>query len=145
MRKAVFEGLVYDEAGRPVEVAWVGTEPHYVVEEQGMKFHVPTEQVDRQILAMFQELAVSHQDQISRAMAHLWGQDDPFTQAAIATHLRHLDQHFDELLRIGLPEDLRLWMGMMGFRVVINFRGEVLDVHFPAAGQAPDDDWGPEM
>ncbi len=144
MRKAVFEGLIYDEAGNPVPVAYVGFEPHYVVEDLGMKFHIATDQVDRQILAVFQELMEGHEDFIGRETARLLGQEDPFTQAAIVTQIKNLDRHFDELLQVGLPEDIRMWLGLMGFRVRINFRGEVLDVHIPGAGEEPDSDRGPE-
>jgi len=141
MHKAVFEGLIFDEQGRSVSVAHIGGEPHYVVEDLGMKFHVPTERVDRQVLATFQALMAGHEDFISRETARLLGQEDPFTQAAIATQLRQMDQHFDEMLQVGLPEDVRLWLGMMGFRVIINFRGEVLKVHIPGADEDPDADW----
>jgi len=144
MQKAIFEGLVFDERGRTASVAYVGLEPHYVVEDEGMKFHVPSAQVDRQVLAVFQSLMAGHEDFISRETARLLGQEDPFTQAAIATQLKQMDQHFDEMLKAGLPDDARLWLGMMGFRVTINFRGEVLDVHIPGAEDDPDAGWPPE-
>ncbi len=146
MHKAVFEGLVYDEQGRAVEVVQVGAEPHYVVDDQGMKFHIPSERVDRQVLAVFRTLMEGQEDLISQETARLLGQDDPFTRAAIAHQLQHLDEHLEQLLTLGLPEDVRLWLGLMGFRVTINFRGEVLDVHIPGAG--PDDEpdaWDPDL
>ncbi len=141
MHKAVFQDLVYDEQGRPVEVAYIGQEPHYVVDDQGMKFHVPTEQVDRQVLRVFRELMAGHEEFIGQEAARLLGQDDPFTLAAITTQLKQWDQHIDQLLALGLPEDVRLWLGLMGFRVTINFRGEVLDVRIPGLEAGPEDDF----
>ncbi len=144
MHRPVFRGLVYDEHGRPVDVTFVGREPHYVVEDMGMKFHVPTVQVDRQILDVFRELMEGHEDYIVQETARMLGQDDPFTRAAIAARLKNLDEHFDELLKRGLPGDARLWLGMIGFRVTINFRGEVLRVHIPGAEDTPDPDAAPD-
>ncbi len=138
MPQALFSGLVYDEQGQPAPVVFIGGEPHYVVEDQGMKFHIPSERVDRQILAYFRDLMAGHEDFISRETARWLGQDDPFTQAAIATQLKHMDQHFDEMLQMGLPEDVRMWLGLMGFRVTVDFRGQVLEVHLPGGDEPPD-------
>ena len=50
MTQPLFEGLVYDEDGNPVEVRRVGNEPCYVVYDAwGMAYHIPTAQVDRQV------------------------------------------------------------------------------------------------
>ena len=48
---ALFAGLVVDEYDRPVEVGTVGGEPCYVINDQGLRRHIPSEQVDRQVLA----------------------------------------------------------------------------------------------
>ena len=48
--KALFEGLVFDENGKSVEVVYIGDEPCYVVDDAGFKRHIPSIQVDRQIL-----------------------------------------------------------------------------------------------
>jgi hypothetical protein len=37
----LFAGLVVDEFGNPVETAFVGDEPMYVVNDQGFRRHVP--------------------------------------------------------------------------------------------------------
>ena len=50
--KPVFPGLIVDEDDHPVEVAYVGGEPCYVVNDSGFLRHIPTEQVDRQVLKM---------------------------------------------------------------------------------------------
>jgi hypothetical protein len=41
-------------------------------------------------------------------------------------------------MKTGLPEELRAYLGMMGFRIRINFHGEVLEVAQP--GMIADDD-----
>jgi hypothetical protein len=66
------------------------------------------------------------------------GQEDVFTKAAIEQQLKNIDKQFDQLMRAGIPEDMRAYLGMMGFKVVINMHGEVLDVDQP--GIASDDD-----
>jgi hypothetical protein len=66
------------------------------------------------------------------------GQEDPFSVAMIQTQLKNIHQQFDSLMKTGLPEELRAYLGMMGFRIRINLHGEVLDVEQP--GMAADDD-----
>jgi hypothetical protein len=65
------------------------------------------------------------------------GQEDIFTKAMIETSLKNLDAHFDALISKGLPEEARAWLGMLGFRVVINVHGEVLRVEQPGAPDRP--------
>jgi hypothetical protein len=77
-----------------------------------------------------------HEEIISRGTMQLIGQDDIFTKAAIEASLRNLEAQFDELIARGLPEDARAWLGMMGFRVVIDVHGDVVRVEEPPG--APD-------
>ena len=42
--------LIFDEYDRPVEVAYVGDEPCYVVDDAGFRRHIPSEQVDVQVM-----------------------------------------------------------------------------------------------
>ncbi len=51
-RQPLFAGLVVDEADHPVGTAMVGDEPCYVVDDGGFHRHIPSEQVDRQVLEM---------------------------------------------------------------------------------------------
>jgi hypothetical protein len=37
------------------------------------------------------------------------------------------------LLETGIPEDMRIYLGMVGFKVVINVHGEVLKIDQPSA------------
>jgi hypothetical protein len=61
------------------------------------------------------------------------GQEDVFTKAAIQQQLKNIDKQFDQLLQVGLPEDMRAYLGMMGFKIFINIHGEVLRVEQPGA------------
>lgn len=137
-KQPLFAGLVVDEFDRPAETALVGGDPCYVVDDAGFRRHIPAEQVDRQVLHHLAELMKGSEDLISQETAKMLGQEDVFTKAAIEQQLKHIDQQFDQLMQAGIPEDVRAYLGMMGFKVVINLHGEVLSVNQP--GIASDDD-----
>jgi len=48
--KAVFEGLVYDEEDNLLDVTYVGSEACYVVDDLGFLRHIPSRDVDHQVL-----------------------------------------------------------------------------------------------
>ena len=135
--KPLFAGLVVDEYENPVDVKYVGGEPFYVVDDQGFLRHVPTEAVDRQVLEQMGELVRGHEDLISEGTMKMLGQEDIFSKAVIEQSLKNLDTQFEALLAQGLPEAARAWLGMMGFRVLINSHGEVIRVEQPGAGGEP--------
>ena len=125
-RKALFAGLVVDEFDRPVEMRYVGEEPCYVVDDAGFMRHIPSMQVDAQVLEMMSQQIEGHEDLLSEQAAKMLGQEDIFSIAMIANQLKNLDQQFDALYEAGIPEDARAYLGMMGFKVRINVHGEVL-------------------
>ena len=141
-KKSLFAGLVFDETGRPAESAYVGDEPCYVVDDAGFRRHIPSEQVDKQVFAQITELIKGSEDLVSEQTAKMIGQEDPFSVAAIANQLKNMDKQFDQMLQVGLPEDARAYLGMMGFKIVINYHGDVISVEQP--GVASDDDDGGE-
>ena len=59
------------------------------------------------------------------------GQDDIFSKAIIESQLKNVDDQFEQLLKSGIPEESRAYMGMTGFRIRINHHGEVLEVEQP--------------
>lgn len=130
-RQPLFAGLVFDEFGKPAESALVGDEPCYVVDDAGFHRHIPSEQVDRQVLNQLAEMMKGSEEFLSEQTAKMLGQDDVFSRAAIQQQLKHIDKQFDQLLQAGLPEDMRAYLGMMGFRIIINVHGEVLRVEQP--------------
>ena len=137
MKKQLFSGLVFDENNRPAETAYVGDEPCYVVDDAGFRRHIPSEQVDRAVLSQMQELIKGSENLVSEQAAKMLGQDDLFSVAAIATQLKNMDKQFDNMLQVGLPEDARAYLGMLGFKIIINVHGDVVSVEQP--GAASDD------
>ncbi len=127
----LFAGLVIDEYGNPVEVAYVGDEPCYVVDDAGFRRHIPSEQVDRQVLQIMREMIAGHEDLLAEQAAKMLGQDDIFSRALLEQQIKDIDKQFDAVLNVGIPEAGRAYMGMMGFRVRINLHGEVLEVEQP--------------
>ncbi|MFQ5921846.1 MAG: hypothetical protein ACE5M4_03315 [Anaerolineales bacterium] len=130
-KQALFSGLVADESGNPVDVAYVGGESFYVIDDDGFKRHIETEAVDRQVLEQFGEYIRGNEDLISEGTMKAIGQADIFTKAIIDNSLRDLDKQFEQLLQSGLPDELRAWMGMLGFRVRINMQGNVVEIKQP--------------
>lgn len=131
MTKAIFEGLVVDELDQQVEVVYVGNEPCYVVNDAGFRRHIPAEMVDRQVFENMQEMITGHEDIISDQAAQMLGQDDIFSKAMIEKQIRDIENQLPLLLKSGIPEDTRAYLGMMGFRVRINIHGEVIEVIQP--------------
>ena len=132
-RNPLFAGLVVDEHDRPVGTAVVGEEPCYVVDDGGFKRHIPSEQVDRQVLKLMRAQIDGNEDALSEAAAKMLGTEDIFSKAMLETQLKNIDQQFETLLQTGIPEDGRAYMGMLGFKVVINVHGEVVRLDQPAA------------
>jgi hypothetical protein len=132
-RQPLFAGLVLDEFGNLAASALVGDEPCYVVDDAGFHRHIPSDQVDRQVLNQIAELMKGSEDLLSEQTAKMLGQEDVFTKAAIQQQLKNIDKQFDQLLQAGLPEDMRAYLGMMGFKIIINVHGEVIKVEQPGA------------
>jgi hypothetical protein len=103
------------------------------VNDAGFRRHIPSEQVDRQVLHQLAEMMKGSEELLSEQTAKMLGQEDVFTKAAIQQQLKNIDKQFDQLLQAGLPEDMRVYLGMMGFKIVINVHGEVLRVEQPGA------------
>ncbi len=129
----LFAGLVIDEDGRVAETAFVGNEPCYVVDDAGFRRHIPSEQIDRAVLAQMAEMMKGSEGLLSEQAAKMMGQEDPFSKAIIEQQLKNVDKQFDALLQQGIPEDMRAYLGMMGFKIVINYRGELLRVEQPGS------------
>ncbi|HNS38365.1 MAG TPA: hypothetical protein PKH92_11655, partial [Anaerolineaceae bacterium] len=132
-KQALFTGLIVDEFDHPVTATRVGDEPFYVVDDAGFHRHIPSEEVDRQVLSDMLAAIEGHEDLVADQMGRMTGQDDPFSRAMLLKQLQQMDQQFEALLQVGLPEEARAYLGMMGFRIVINLHGEVLEVRQPGA------------
>jgi hypothetical protein len=136
-RQALFSGLVYDENGELVETAFIGTEPHYVVMDGDFKRHVPAEFVDRQVIEVIQQQAEANKELVSEQIMAMLNQDDLFTKAMIDSSISHMDQVMEQ----GLPDDARMMLGMMGFKIIINVHGELVNLDMPAQELPGDEEW----
>ena len=125
--KALFAGLVVDENGSPLEVAFTGEEAQYVLDDGGFRRHIDAEMVDRQVLAHLQEQIEANKTAVEEGIMKMMGSEDLFTKAAIDKSIKDIDQ----VLKQGLPDDARQMLGMMGFRVVVNYHGEVVRIDQP--------------
>ena len=140
-RQPLFTGLVVDENGNVADSAIVGDEPCYVVNDAGFHRHIPSEQVDQVVLSEIAGMMKGSEEFLSEQTAKMIGQEDIFTKAMLENQLKNIDKQFDQLLQTGIPEDMRLYLGMVGFRIVINMHGEVLRIDQPSA---PDNEGGEE-
>jgi hypothetical protein len=138
-RHALFAGLVVDENDRVVEATEVGDEPFYVVDDAGFKRHIAAAQIDRQVLQHMQDMMKGSEGMISEQAAKMLGQEDIFSKAMIELQLKNIDQQFETLMQQGIPEAGRTYLGMLGFKIVINLHGEVLRIEQPSA---PEQDRG---
>ncbi len=136
--QALFSGLIVDEFDNPVETVYVGSEPMYVVNDQGFRRHIPSEQVDRQVLEIMAGQIKGNEDLLGEQAAKMLGQEDIFSRAFIQNQLKNIDQQLDQLFKTGIPEEGRAYMGMMGFRVIINVHGDVVGLNQP--GTIADDE-----
>jgi len=80
-----------------------------------------------------QDLMKGNESMISEQTAKMLGQDDIFSKAMIEQQLKNIDKQFDALMQAGIPEAGRAYLGMLGFKIVINVHGEVVRVEQPGA------------
>lgn len=132
-RQPLFAGLIVDEFEQPAATAYVGTEPCYVVNDHGFLRHIPSEQVDRKVLELMRQQISGNEDMLSEQAAKMLGTDDIFSKAMLENQLKNMDKQFDAILDSGIPEESRAFMGMAGFKIVINIHGEVLRLDQPAS------------
>ena len=130
--KAIFEGLVFDENENPADVKNIGNEAFYVVDDDGFLRHIPAEDVDRQIIEQLKKQFDENKDAIIEQSAKLLGIEDPFSQAAMASKLGDFDQQYDLLKMVGIPENDRMFLGMAGFKVIIDIHGNLVEFHQPS-------------
>ena len=125
--KALFAGLVIDESGQLLEVVSIGDEAQYVLDDNGFRRHIDAEVIDRQVLAQLQEQIEANKEAVEQGIMKMMGSEDIFTKAAIDKSIKDMDQ----VLKQGIPDDARQMLGMMGFRVVVNYHGEVVRIDQP--------------
>ena len=127
-RQALFAGLVFNEQDQAAEVVYVGDEPNYVILDGDFRRHVASEHIDRQVLGWLREQIMASQDLVTEGIMEMLGREDLFTKAMIDSSIQNMDQVLDQ----GLPEDARTWLGMFGFRVIVDIHGDLVRVELPA-------------
>lgn len=127
--QAIFSGLVFDEQDQLVTINHIGGEAFYVVDDDGFLRHVEAEKIDRQVLTIFIEQLQQNKDLAVTQALEFMGKDDLFTKAALDSSIESVD--VDQLLKQGIPPQARDMMGMMGFRIIINYHGDVVDFDQP--------------
>lgn len=124
---AMFSGLVIDEEGKPAEIKWVGKDACYVVDDDGFLRHIDAAKVDVQVLRFMREQVDGQRDEALGAMMEMMGKDDIFTKAALESSINNIEDAVGQ----PIPEQARQWMGMLGFRIQIDYEGNVIDIAMP--------------
>jgi hypothetical protein len=87
-RQPLFAGLIVDEYEQPVGISFVGDEPCYVVNDHGFLRHIPSEQVDCNVLEMMQQQIKGNEGALSEQAAKMLGMDDIFSKAILENQLK---------------------------------------------------------
>jgi len=132
-KEPLFKGLIIDEYDQPVSTGSIGSEPCYIVNDAGFMRHIPSDPVDMKVLQSFSDQIVGNEEFIADQTAKMMGQDDLFTHAIIENQLKNIDKQYEQVMQMGIPEETRVYLGMMGFKVVIDVHGEILRIEQPAA------------
>jgi hypothetical protein len=135
VKEPLFSGLVYSEDGRRLDTTNVGDEPFYVMEDDGFRRHIHAREVDEAVLRDFWGLMQGHEKEVADQAARMTGQEDIFSRAVIQEQLAHPDRQIEQILHQEIPEDVRIWLGMMGLRIVLNYHGEVVRVEQPGRAE----------
>lgn len=129
-RTAMFEGLVVDEIGRTAEVGFVGENACYVIYDDDFRRYIDAAQVDLQVLRFMRDQVDDNRQIAVSAMMEMMGKDDLFTKAAVESTINHMEDAVGQ----PIPEEARQWLGMLGFRITVDFHGDVIDIQLPAGG-----------
>jgi len=139
MKKAIFEGMVFDEYDRQLPVVYVGDDPAYVIDDDGFNRHVSASEIDRQVWDYMNRDFEGNEDFISKKTAEMMGVDDIFSIAVIRKQLENRDEQFYELEEKGIPYDMRQYLNMLGFKVIVNQRGELVEINQPSISSEDDE------
>jgi len=126
-RIAMFEGLIFDENNRPLEVGWVGADACYLYDDDGFLRHLDAADVDRQVLRFFKDQVMENKDMAIRSMLEMMGKDDIFTKTALEYQIAHMDENLYQML----PPQAREMLHSLGFTIVIDVQGNLIDVQMP--------------
>jgi len=124
---AMFADLVVDESGQPVQVSWVGTDACYVLDDGDFQRFIDAEEVDRQVIQFFKQQVEQHRDMAVRGVLQMLGKDDIFSKTAVEYSINRMDESIGQ----PIPAQAREMLRGMGFQIVIDFHGEVVEIKMP--------------
>ena len=127
-KAAMFTGLVFDQEGKPTKVKYVGDDACYVIDDDGFLRHIDAAKVDRQVLGFMRGQVEENRDIAVDQMLQMMGKDDLFTKAAVENSINNMEEAVGQ----PIPEQARQYLGMLGFRIVIDDEGNVVDLDMPA-------------
>ncbi len=135
-RPAAFEHLVYDPAGQPVPVKKIGGNDFYVVGEDGFDYHIAAGKVDSAVWnTLRSHFQKAKEDHLPAALAAM-GVEDPFTLAAYEAAIDNIGTADT----VAIAPEHKNMLALMGFRIVIDYHGDVQDVVMPEQTIDPEDD-----
>jgi hypothetical protein len=120
-----------------VENTFIGAEPHYVIIDDGFRHHVAAEVIDRQVVEWLTGQAQANKVLVSEGILKMLGKDDLFTKAMVDSSINHMDQ----VMQQGIPDDARILLGMMGFKIIVNYHGELVNLDMPAQEMPGGEEW----
>jgi hypothetical protein len=135
-RQALFANLVFNEEDKIAEVVYLEGVPHYVIIDAGFKRHVEASYIDRQVVARIREQILSQRELVTEGVLKMMGQDDLFTKGMVDASIERMDE---QLLEQGFPEEARAWLGMLGFKVVVDHHGDLVQLDVPTQEIPPDE------
>ena len=133
---AAFEHLVYDQTGSSVPVKKIGGNDFYVVVEDGFDYHIEAGKVDAAVWNTLKSHFLQVKDDQLPAALEAMGVEDPFTLAAYEAAIDNIGAA--DALTIA-PEHKDM-LALLGFRIVIDYHGDVKDVVMPEQDMSSEDD-----
>lgn len=126
-KQAIFAGLISNERDELVDVKYLGDEPFYVIPDGGFRRHVEAAKVDDAVIALLRQQIDGMEDFVVDGVLKFLGKEDLFTKASIDMAIKNFEQGF----RNADPEQWKPWLGMMGFKIIVDVHGEVVEVISP--------------
>jgi len=139
---ALFKGVIVDENEIRWTIAYVGDEPMYVINDEGFHRHIPSREIDLQILRELGSQIKGNEGLIADQTSRLIGQDDLFTHAIIENQLKNIERQYATLIESGIPEETIAYLGMIGLKAVINYHGDLVRIEQPAAASSGEEGEG---
>ena len=133
---AFFSGIIFDENDNLIETVTVGNETFYVVDDDGFKRHIDSREVDEKIFRYFTDQISGNEEYLANAAATMTGKTDLFSMAMMKNQLKNIDKEIENIFNYAPPPGLTEYLGMSGFKVNIDFHGNIVNVNMPSA---PDD------